>query len=55
MYEMYPEAWAASEARRQHQNPTDRPRRRTRKEHSVTPVALAQHVGPEKPRPLTAP
>jgi len=55
MYEMYPEAWAVSEARREHLNPTDRPRRRrTRREHSVTPAGLAQHVGPDQPRPVTA-
>jgi hypothetical protein len=39
MYDMYPDAWTVA-ADRQHQVPTDQPRRRARKEHSVVPVIL---------------
>jgi hypothetical protein len=39
MYDMYPDAWTVA-ADRQHKVPSDHPRRRARKEHSVVPVIL---------------
>jgi hypothetical protein len=48
MYQMYPEAWPVSGARRPQpavEQPADeQPRRRARKEHSVVPAALALPV-----------
>jgi hypothetical protein len=40
MYDMYPDAWTASEERRQPQTALERPRRRARKSHSVLPPVL---------------
>ncbi|GAA2102743.1 hypothetical protein GCM10009841_19440 [Microlunatus panaciterrae] len=50
MYEMYPDAWKTSDdtraeglpTRQQSVVSTDRPRRRARKEHSVTPPVIAR-------------
>ena len=39
MYQMYPDAWPVSGARRP-QPTAEQPRRRARKEHSVVPAAL---------------
>lgn len=44
MYEMYPDAWTEEQATRQQRNSADQPRRRSRKQHSVVPVALAQQI-----------
>ncbi len=44
MYEMYPDAWMASEERRQPQTVSERPRRRARKTHSVLPPVLTAEV-----------
>ena len=41
MYEMYPDAWPVADDR-QPQAAGAKPRRRARKEHSVTPVVLGQ-------------
>ncbi|MET1008003.1 MAG: hypothetical protein ABWX96_20800 [Propionibacteriaceae bacterium] len=40
MYDMYPEAWPATDDRRRPQ-PAAAPRRRTRKAHSVVPAVIA--------------
>ena len=39
MYDMYPDVWTIA-ADRQPPVPTDQPRRRARKEHSVVPAIL---------------
>jgi hypothetical protein len=51
MYEMYPDAWTASEERRQPQPETERPRRRARKTHSVLPAVLTSEM--PAPRPVS--
>lgn len=49
MYEMYPDAWPATVERRQQPSGTERPRRRTRRMHSVLPVDLsAQPAGRDR-------
>ncbi len=41
MYEMYPDAWPAADERRRSEPVSAQPRRRARKEHSVTPAVIA--------------
>jgi hypothetical protein len=43
MYEMYPDAWMATEDDRQQQSHQP-PRRRARKKHSVQPSVITRHI-----------
>jgi hypothetical protein len=48
MYEMYPDAWTARDARGLPPTASDRPRRRARKEHSVTPPVISVNLPPDQ-------
>lgn len=48
MYEMYPDAWSEDQADRHQRTTSERPRRRSRKQHSVMPIALVPQPQPDK-------
>ena len=48
MYEMYPEAWTEDRANRQRRLPSDHPRRRARKPHSVVPAVILAQSEPNR-------
>jgi hypothetical protein len=44
MYDMYPDSWTEAQAARPQRSASPRPRRRTRKEHSVVPAVIAHQL-----------